>query len=747
MGNEKDFKIFGPDAKKILEVNGLSEALAKEYNHSIVNDCHIFCALQSLLGTYHKLNATGTSDEHTAHVDDVYNRLTAILNKFGITGAEFQKSFFESFPQGDEKIDDPSYTAEYKNIYGVVRSCAIERRESAIIEDVILAVLSDYAMPLFTILSNITGSDEKTREMYNEIAAEFKRAVVKKYDDLEEIRELTNINQWVKDNPQKVIGADKDIKKLLVVLRNRTINNAVLTGAAGTGKTTIIYELAQRINSGDVPDCFKNKTIYQLDPTSLVAGTMFRGSLEEKIMNILDAVKEHREDVILFIDELHAMMDAGGSTEGATSVGNMLKPYITRNDVQIIGATTNTEYRKHIAKDKAFASRFKEVKIEEPTREEMFEILQGLIPVENTFFDKDIKEELLYKVIDLADRYTIDFANPRKSIIMLESACSYAAVFKKEREVSVDEIIEATALQYNVHLSKTKTADTYKALKDRILGEDKAIAQITRNLYGVDKNIGLRDKPRISMIFAGPTGTGKTEAAKIIAKNFCGSENNLVKISMSEYAEPNSMSKITGSNPGYVGYDDEPQLFKGVREHPNCVVLFDEFEKAHINVIKTLMDALDEGYLTDNKGDKVSFKDAIIIFTTNLGCSKDSGKAQGMGFSSYKKSSNNDEVIAAIEEHFKSFPECLTRINDIIVYENLTDAVVDQIIARAAKEVMENAEVSYELTSEDYETIKKESDIVSYGARNIIDCTKRIIITRLMETGELKDILADIKEA
>ncbi len=735
-----DFKFFSDPVTNIMK-----DAVyqAKKYNHTIVNSVHLYNALLAQLVSYKKRFELGEDNDEVVNGNKIFQDIKEILNRHSVTGQEFEKSFLEYFPKGEEEAQT-EYDEEYKRIYSDVRNFAIEAKQPATIEDLIVAIFSDNAYKLFIVLSSVVNSDQETRDLYNEILDRFKRKAVPKIDDLEEIRELTNINTWVTEHPQVVLNADDAINKLLVVLRNRSINNPVLIGPAGCGKTTYLYELAQRINSGNVPEYFKNKIIYQLDPTALTAGTMFRGALEEKVMNILDVVKEHKE-VILFMDELHALMDAGGGTEGASNVGQMLKPYITRNDVQIIGATTNEEYRKYIAKDKAFASRFKEVLVNEPTKEELKEILKGLLPVENEFFEKDVREDLIDSVVDLSNRYSIDLGNPRKAIVMLESACSYAAIFRQQdKEVSVEELMKAVALQYDVCISKTKTKDTYEALKEKLLGEDRAISEIARNLYAVEKNIGVPGKPRKSMIFAGPTGTGKTEAAKIIAKYFCGSENNLIKISMSTYTTEDAVSKLIGSNPGLIGSDDETELIKGIRQHPNSVVLFDEFEKAHIKVVKTLMDVLDEGYLTDNKGDKISFRNAIIIFTTNLGCNKDTGKAVGMGLVKHKVTNNHDDIMKAIENHFALTPEVLTRVNDIVIYDNLSNDVVREITRRAAEEVLSDSEVKYELTEEDYQEIEKNSDIVAYGARNIKECTEKQITTKLLENSELSEIIGNL---
>lgn len=270
-------------------------------------------------------------------------------------------------------------------------------------------------------------------------------------------------------------------------------------------------------------------------------------------MNILEVVKEHPE-VIVFVDEVHSLSNLGGSTDGAQSAGNILKPYITRGDIQLIGCTTNEEYTKYILSDKAFASRFHEIKIEEPTKEATKKILEGILPIETEFFKKEIQEELIDKIIELSAKYTLDQANPRKSINMLELACAYSKVFEEKREnVNIDDIIESIKLKYNIYISKDKLTDTKNGLFEKLLGQDDALNQVLRDLKIVHYNITDIERPSLSVMLCGPTGTGKTETAKIIAKYFFGSEDNLVKINMGEYSAEMDVSKLTGASTGYVG--------------------------------------------------------------------------------------------------------------------------------------------------------------------------------------------------
>ena len=274
---------------------------------------------------------------------------------------------------------------------------------------------------------------------------------------------------------------------------------------------------------------------------------------EEKLMNIIDVVKEHPE-VILFCDEGHTLVNAGGTSDGSQSAGNIIKPYITRGEIQLILCTTAEEYTKYILPEKAFARRFHEVKISEPTSAETMEILRGLLPVENKYFNRKIQEELLERIVYLSDKYTLDQANPAKAINMLELACAYSKVFEEKDEyVDVDAVINSIKLRFNIYISKDKLNDTEKDLKKEILGQEKPISQIMRDLKIVERGITDKDKPQISMLFCGATGTGKTETAKLIAKNFFGSEDSLIKVNCGELSSEMDVSKLTGASSGYVG--------------------------------------------------------------------------------------------------------------------------------------------------------------------------------------------------
>jgi ATP-dependent Clp protease ATP-binding subunit ClpA len=368
------FKAYNDDVYSIISQR--AGALSQKYYHTFCGTSHLFLAILSFL------RANKDSNER---YNKIFTGLKEILNKYNITGSSFETSFLEFCPQGVEPESGSSFTITADEEFSIITQNlsrnAVKLQRSMEIEDLIVELFGDPNYSVFTIFSDITKSEAKTEEMRNAIIQKFKKAVIPEIKELEEIPELTNLNTWVKENPQTVIDSDDEIKKIEMGLAGRSIKNVCLTGKAGTGKTTYVYEFVQRIVNGDVPEQFKDKIVYELSSTALVAGTRYRGDMEEKLMNILNIVKKN-SNVILFVDELHSMMEAGSGSDGSQSAGQLLKPFLTRGDIQMIGATTHEEYTKYLLKDKAFASRFHEVKIEEPSRKAVKAILEGLLPVE-----------------------------------------------------------------------------------------------------------------------------------------------------------------------------------------------------------------------------------------------------------------------------------------------------------------------------------------------------------------------------
>lgn len=692
---------------------------------------------QTWVGTPHIFLATAVFLNTVAKDDDRYNDthtlLLNILKEFDVTGEKFEETFFQLYSKGVEPIEgeefEISWHQEGQQIFNELKRDAQRQKREMQVEDLIRVLFSDKSYRLRQILEEQLGSSAKADKLAAKVVEEFKIIMSRnEIDSLEKVPELTNLNLFLKENPQTVIGADNAVDQVQLALSGKSINNAILVGPAGTGKTVSVYEFVQRVNNKNVVRGLRNKLVYQLDPSALVAGTRYRGDFEEKLMNIINIVKQN-DDVIIFVDEAHMMVKLGDS-EGAASAGNIIKPYITRGELQMIWATTDSEYSKFIDKDKALARRFHKINVSEPSKEETREILKGVIPSLEEFFNKKASEELVDKIIDISEKYTLDQANPAKAINALELAFANSKVFNEDGEIVFnDDILNSIKLKYDINISENKTADTEKELNDFLLGQEGPLNKVVNNLRFVEKGLVDLEKPLISMIFAGPTGVGKTETAKIIANQFFGSEKNLIKVNMGEYSTEMDVTKIIGSSPGYVGHEEESGLVAQVKQYPNSVVLFDEVEKAHPTVFKTLLNILDTGEMTDNHKNRVSFRNTIILFTTNLGYDKDFAKAKGVGFVKHKTESS--DIKKEVEKHFA--PEFINRIDDIIVFNGLTEEIAKTLIDRYVQEYKENMNMTTNIkfNKKDYEEVIEASEIKVYGARGLKRAVRKQMLSVL----------------
>lgn len=390
----------------------------------------------------------------------------------------------------------------------------------------------------------------------------------------------------------------------------------------------------------------------------------------------------------------------------------------------MILATTNEEFTKFMEKQHAFVRRFHKVLVEEPTEEETKQILRGLIEVEQKFFNKEMKEELVDRIVKLSSQYTLDQANPAKALNLLDFAFAYSKVFKEDAsEVNIDDIIESIKLKHNIFVSENKFETTKKELNGFLLGQEKPLERVCKNLKMVDQGLSEPGKPLCSLLLAGPSGVGKTQTAKLIAKYYFGDEEkNLIKINMGEYSDQTSVSKLCGASAGYVGYDDEPYLLKQIKQYPNSVILFDEIEKAHRDVYKVLLNILDAGEMTDNKGTRVSFRNSIILFTTNLGYDLKFAEEKGLGF--IKTKGESHDIMKSIEKHFA--PEFIGRLDDIIVYNNLTDEIANTLIDRYLKEYANNSDAAklVKFNKADIDEIVNRARIKETGARSLKKAVK-----------------------
>ncbi len=530
----------------------------------------------------------------------------------------------------------------------------------------------------------------------------------------------------------RVIGRDKEINRAIQILCRRTKNNPCLIGEPGVGKTAIAEGLAILINEGKVPYMLKNKEIHLLDLTALVAGTQFRGQFEGRIRGLVEEVKKDG-NIILFIDEVHNLVGAGDS-EGSMSAANILKPALSRGEIQVIGATTFTEYRKYIEKDSALERRFQTIKIEEPNIPKTIEILKGIKDYYEAHHRVSISDDIIRSIVVLSERYVTDRFLPDKAIDIMDEACTCAALNNKDlanydeisskidnlkkqeeklssseevdyeslaevrcelaqankdldaisttalgRAITHDDVAKVIELWTGIPSSKIEEQEFSKLeflednLKSKIIGQDEAVSKICSAIRRNRLQIGPRRRP-VSFIFAGPTGVGKTELVKVLTNQLFDSPDALIRLDMSEYMEKHSASKLVGSPPGYVGYDDAGQLTEKVRQNPYSVVLFDEIEKAHPDVLNILLQILDEGRITDSHGRKVNFENTVIVMTSNAGSDRKGG---ALGFGTENNTYSKSKTMKALREFLK--PEFISRLDEVIVFNNLEIKDMEEI--------------------------------------------------------------------
>ena len=598
-------------------------------------------------------------------------------------------------------------------------------------------------------------------------------------------RDLTQMAAEGKLDP--VVGREKEISRLIQILSRRTKNNPCLVGEPGVGKTAIAEGLAQRILAGSVPETIKDKRLVVLDLSGMVAGSKYRGEFEERIRKVVDEVREN-QGILLFIDELHTIIGAGGA-EGALDASNILKPSLSRGELQIIGATTLEEYRKYIEKDAALERRFQPVTVEEPSEEEAYEILKGLRPYYERHHKVEILDEALEAAVKMSVRYINDRFLPDKAIDLIDEAASkvqlsgYQAsseiedlsreiqeiLQEKERAIKTGYLslakecqekqkeAEARLEQLQVKEEKKnqrksgkvdekavasivsdwtkipvqrltegetrRLAQLEKELHKRVIGQEEAVHAVSQAVKR--GRVGLKDpnRPIGSFLFLGPTGVGKTELSKALAQAVFGSEQAMIRVDMSEYMEKHSVSKLIGSPPGYVGYDEGGQLSEKVRRNPYSVILFDEIEKAHPDVFNILLQVLDDGHITDSKGRKVSFKNTVLIMTSNAGAQR-IVDPKNLGFATEKSETKDYEkmksgVMEEVRRLFK--PEFLNRIDEIMVFHTLNKEEIRKIVLLLLKSLEKRCEeqmdIHLNVTNSAVDYIAEAGFDAKYGAR------------------------------
>ncbi len=573
----------------------------------------------------------------------------------------------------------------------------------------------------------------------------------------------------------RVIGRDVETERVIQILNRRQKNNPCLVGEPGVGKTAIAEGLAQRIVAGDVPYKLRDKEVFLLDLTALVAGTQFRGQFESRMKSLITEIKECG-NIILVVDEVHNLVGAGDA-EGSMNAANILKPPLSRGDIQIIGATTHTEYRKYIEKDAALERRFQPVTVSEPTMEEACQILQGISKTYAEYHSVSISPEIARQCVVLSERYITDRFLPDKAIDLLDEACSdvnlrckelsQLAELRKERDdyelelrmlnedtenqnfermatirsrlcqlaaqieelekkplpaVTMDNLARIIELWTKIPASKIK-AQEYQQLKglstrlrEHIVGQDQAVDAVAQAIRR--NRVGISPKRRpVSFIFVGPTGVGKTELVKCLASDLFDSVDSLIRLDMSEYMEKHTVSKLIGSPPGYVGYDEAGQLTEQIRRRPYSVVLFDEIEKAHPDVLNILLQVLDDGRITDSQGRVVNFENAVIVMTSNAGSE---GGVGGMGFGRTQQDQVKEKTMKALQGFLR--PEFLNRVDEIITFNHLSEENFRNIADIMLSELRVSLEgrglrFTWDDSLRDY--LVKQAFSVTYGARNL----------------------------
>ena len=573
----------------------------------------------------------------------------------------------------------------------------------------------------------------------------------------------------------KVIGRDVETERVIQILNRRQKNNPCLIGEPGVGKTAIAEGLAQRIAAGEVPYKLRDKEVFLLDLTALVAGTQFRGQFESRMKSLIAEIKECG-NIILVIDEVHNLVGAGDA-EGSMNAANILKPALSRGEIQVIGATTFAEYRKYIEKDAALERRFQPVSVAEPTIAEASQIMQGIAKAYAEFHGVQISPEIAHQCVVLSERYITDRFLPDKAIDLLDEACSDVnlrckqiselAELKKERDdyelelrmlnedtenqdferlavlrskllqiapkieeleklpapaVTMENLARIIELWTKIPASKIKAQEYEQIkglacrLKEHIVGQDEAVDAVSRAIRRSRVGISPKKRP-VSFIFVGPTGVGKTELVKRLADDLFDSVDSLIRLDMSEYMEKHTVSKLIGSPPGYVGYDEAGQLTEKIRRRPYAVILFDEIEKAHPDVLNVLLQVLDDGRITDAQGRVVNFENTIIVMTSNAGSE---GRVGGMGFGKTENDMVKEKTMKALREFLR--PEFINRVDEIITFNHLTEENflgIADIMLKELKDSLATRGLSLDWNDDLRNLLVKKAYSVTYGARNL----------------------------
>ncbi len=660
---------FHEKAQKAIVI---AESIAFDLGHSNVGSEHLLLSLLKMK------DCPFSKIMKKYHVDDemIYNDVIRLFGEKDI------QPFYMEYSDVVKKILDDAMSMSENN------------KESKVSLDMVcLALLKQKECVAIELLNKYHIPFKKIQEELKEESSYIQ--------ELNQIHELSNYNQLVKKQDRIMIGRDRELTQLLQTLCKKEKNNALLIGKAGVGKTALIEKLAIKINEKNVPQQLKNKVIFELSLSSLVAGTKYRGEFEDKLKKIIQKVIQAK-DAILFIDEIHNLIGAGGA-EGAIDASNILKPYLARKDLTIIGATTIEEYYKYFEKDQAMNRRFAIIKLNENTIQETKDILLGLKEQYEDYHGIQVSQENIETIIQLCQQYLPQRVFPDKAIDVLDLSCVKTS-FLNEKKMKTSHIEKVIEEMTGSIIHKTMDYQNVKdRLKEKIYGQEKAIHQLISSINSL-ATYPHPHKPQGIYLLLGSSGVGKTETAKELAKIM---DRHFIKIDMSEYSDSTSVNKIVGSSPGYVGYEDQSSLLRDIILHPYSIILLDEIEKAHPQVMHLFLQVFDEGYMKDNHQHMISFKDTIIIMTSNV-------IHQNSSSVGFKKQMISKD---ALKEFFSE--EFLNRIDEMISYQQLTYHDYQNIL-------LKNSPIS--LSSSMIDDILKDYDM-SLGARPLLTKMKKYIVS------------------
>ncbi|MFS0927172.1 ATP-dependent Clp protease ATP-binding subunit [Enterococcus durans] len=788
-------ELFTERAQQVLEI---AQKEAKKFKHQSVSSEHILLALV--------LEPNGIAGKVLREVGlnetDIYEEIEHLIG-YGMVN---------SYPQG---VFLP-YSPRMKQIFALANS-EVKKMGSQKVgtEHILSSLLKDESIMAARIMINLGISLTKVRQSLKQKMGlkndtrngglrrrnpQEKRQMVKGTPTLDSLaRDLTQLAKEGKLDP--VVGRSREVKRLIQILSRRTKNNPVLVGEPGVGKTAIAEGLAQKIILGEVPEEMQEKRLMMLDMGSLVAGTKYRGEFEDRMKKVIDEIYNDGQ-VILFIDELHTLIGAGGA-EGAIDASNILKPALARGELQTIGATTLDEYQKYIEKDSALERRFARIQVDEPTPEEAEEILRGLRSRYEEHHNVEITDEAVRSAVNLSVRYITSRQLPDKAIDLIDESAAKVRLdqtddlsksamvkleidtFVKEKERAIQKQDFETAAQFRrqekamrkkldklllleekhengyanrvteedvatvvsewtgVPLQQLEKKESQRLLEleallhERVVGQDEAVKAVSRAIRRARSGLKDPNRPIGSFMFLGPTGVGKTELAKALSEVMFGDENSLIRVDMSEFMEKYSTSRLIGSPPGYVGYDEGGQLTEKIRQKPYSVILLDEVEKAHPDVFNLLLQVLDDGHLTDSKGRKVDFRNTIMIMTSNIGATQ-IREEKNVGFNVQDITKDHKAMQKRIlEELKKTFrPEFLNRIDEMVVFHSLNKEEIHaivEIMSRAIVKRLKDQDIQVKITPAAVDVIGKAGFDPEYGARPIRRALQKEVEDRLSE--------------